>query len=154
MVYLSNAVEKYCKETNFNHKGIYRKWASYGFVNGILKLDEYYPNALIDTYKGVSGYIYYVADNKLCEAQSDIPFAYTSKHSIKTENCEFIQDAYEEILKAENEGKIIIQRYEENSAEKLKWIKEIIIEDYVNAVDSLDYRYFLKAKFPEALSLY
>ena len=45
LVYLSNAIEKYCKETNFEHIGIWTTWASYGFKDGILELQEYYPNA-------------------------------------------------------------------------------------------------------------
>lgn len=59
LVYLSNAVEKYCKETGFLYEGIYQKWGPYGFNrDGRQRLEEYYPNALISTYQGVSGYIY------------------------------------------------------------------------------------------------
>lgn len=46
LVYLSNAVEKYCKETGFEYSGRWHKWASYGFdKNGIQRLEEYYPDA-------------------------------------------------------------------------------------------------------------
>ena len=31
LVYLSNAVEKYCKENGFKHEGNYLKWGPYGF---------------------------------------------------------------------------------------------------------------------------
>lgn len=31
LVYLSNAVEKCCREHGFSHSGSYHKWASYGF---------------------------------------------------------------------------------------------------------------------------
>lgn len=59
LVYLSNAIEKTCKEENFPHEGIWHKWGPYGFEqDGRLRFEEYYPNALEDTYKGVSGYIY------------------------------------------------------------------------------------------------
>ena len=58
LVYLSNAVEKYCKETGFLYEGIYQKWGPYGFIrDGRQRLEEYYPNALISTYQGGSGYI-------------------------------------------------------------------------------------------------
>ena len=60
LVYLSNAVEKYCKETGFEYYGTWSKWGPYGFEkDGRLRLEEYYPNALGKTYKGVFGYIYY-----------------------------------------------------------------------------------------------
>ena len=59
LVYLSNAVEKYCKENGFKHEGNYLKWGPYGFTkDGKLYIEEYYPNASINTYKNVSGYIY------------------------------------------------------------------------------------------------
>lgn len=57
LVYLSNAIERYCKSVSFEHKGPWQKWASYGFTkDGRLLLEEYYENALDETYKGVSGY--------------------------------------------------------------------------------------------------
>ena len=31
LVYLSNAVEKYCRETGFFHDGTWKKWGPYGF---------------------------------------------------------------------------------------------------------------------------
>lgn len=44
-MYLSNAVEKFCKETGFNYSGVWHKWASYGFdKDGILNLEEYLPD--------------------------------------------------------------------------------------------------------------
>lgn len=47
LVYLSNAIEKYCKETNFSYDGIWQKWAAYGFnQDGRQRIEEYYPNAL------------------------------------------------------------------------------------------------------------
>ena len=47
LVYLSNAVEKYCRETGFSYEGIWQKWGSYGFdTKGIQRLEEYYPDAI------------------------------------------------------------------------------------------------------------
>jgi hypothetical protein len=54
LVYLSNAIEKCCREHGFVHEGKWHKWGPYGFTKeGLLSLEEYYPNALEDTYKGV-----------------------------------------------------------------------------------------------------
>ena len=56
LVYLSNAIEKYCRETGFAYHGPWQKWGPYGFdQQGRLQFQEYYPNALVDTYQGVSG---------------------------------------------------------------------------------------------------
>ena len=56
-VYLSNAVEKYCRETGFAYNGPWKKWGPYGFTDdGRQRLEEYYPNALEETYRGVPRY--------------------------------------------------------------------------------------------------
>ena len=45
LVYLSNAVEKYCRETGFVYDGIWKKWGPYGFTkDGIQQLQEYEEN--------------------------------------------------------------------------------------------------------------
>lgn len=148
LVYLSNAVQKHCIEVNFAHKGNYQKWGSYGFnKNGILHLDEYYPNATEDTYKGVSGYIYRVDMMKEINELHDIPYAYTSDKPVMINDCEFIADAYEALLQAEQDGKIILNKYEDNSEEKLEWIRNAIIIEYDKASSHAEYQVFLKAKF-------
>lgn len=46
LVYLSNAVEKYCRETGFDYNGTYKKWGPYGFdADGRQQIEEYYPDA-------------------------------------------------------------------------------------------------------------
>ncbi len=148
LVYLSNAVEKYCKETGFSHSDKWHKWASYGFdANGILTLDEYYPNAIEDTYKGISGYIYYVESIQEDENSINISNAVTTSKPAIVTNVEFIEDAYSEIIKASEAGLIKIRRYEDMSDNMLSWIENTIKNEYANAENQPDYRYFLKAKF-------
>ena len=147
LVYLSNAVEKHCRENSFPHNGKYRKWASYGFTeNGILRLDEYWQNATPDTYKGVSGYIYAVSE-KYLTPMSDIPFAYTSTSPVPVDSCEFVPDAYQALLSAAEEGKIVLTSYCQNSSKMLDWIKATVTKEYESSQDSPEYRFFLKSKF-------
>lgn len=147
LVYLSNAVEKHCREIGFKHAGSYKKWASYGFQNGVLSLDEYYPNATIDTYKGVSGYIYSSNHINAIEKLYDIPFAFTTTNNVKIDACEFVPDAYNAIMQAVCEGKIIIRKYENNSRAMLDWIKKSIANEYATYEDHPEYQSFLKTKF-------
>lgn len=149
LVYLSNAIEKYCKETGFAYNGKWQKWGPYGFnKDGRLRLEEYYPNALISTYKGVSGYIYST------EAITDygfavkIPDAAASGISVKVSHEEYVPDAYEAILQAEREGLITILRYEEMTEEMRKWNERTIKEEYEGASEHPEYRHFLKGNFP------
>lgn len=148
LVYLSNAIEKHCKETGFIHNGKWHKWASYGFEpDGTLRLDEYYPNAIEDTYKGVSGYIY-SAEN-ICENEDSINIsnAVATSKPVTVTDVEFIEDAYSEILKAAESGLIKLRRYEKMSDKMLSWIEETIKNEYAEAENEPDYRCFLKAKF-------
>ena len=148
LVYLSNAVEKFCKETGFNYSGVWHKWASYGFdKDGILTLDEYYPNALIDTYKGVSGYIYSAEKVNNSGDTINVPYAVTSREKVTVSDCEFIEDAYEEIIKSEENGLIRITRYESLSDAKCNWIAEIMKKEYETAIEHPEYRYFIENKF-------
>lgn len=148
LVYLSNAVEKYCREKGFSHVGSYCKWGPYGFTReGLLQLEEYYPNAAQETYKGVSGYIYGVEETASFEPMEDIPFAFTSTEPVPVLSCEFIPDAYQALLSAANEGKIILTSYSENSPRMLDWIKSVITEEYEKSQDSPEYRFFLRGHF-------
>ena len=152
LVYLSNAIEKYCKETGFEYDGRWEKWGAYGFdKNGLQRLEEYYPNALEKTYKGVSGYIYYA--NNVIESDFDIqiPDAATSSNPVEINYVEFVPDALEAILQAERDGLITIMRYEEMSPKMKEWNTKTIREEYEKAVDHPEYRHFLKGNFPDII---
>ncbi len=152
LVYLSNAVEKYCKETDFEHAGKWSKWGSYGFdKNGILQLEEYYPNALEETYRGVAGYIYMAKDITDSGYCIGIPDAGTSSIPVPVYDCEYIPDAYVEILAVANQGLIKLVRYEEQSPKKLDWIRKTVIQEYKEAENQPDYRYFLEGKFKDVI---
>ena len=147
LVYLSNAVEKFCRETGYLHPGTWTKWGPYGFKNGVQQLEEYYPNALEETYRGVSGYIYLA--NSIREADHDIaiPDAAVSAIPVPVDGVEFVPDAYEAILDAECKGLLQITWYGELSGDKLDWIRKTIQEQYDSAGDQPEYRYFLENKF-------
>lgn len=152
LVYLSNAIEKCCKEEGFEYSGIWQKWASYGFdKDGIQRIEEYYPNALEETYKGVSGYIYYAKEIEDCGFQTQIPDAVTSEKSIVIEGCEYIEDAYKAICEAEKAGLVRIVRYDDTSEKMRTWIKETIVSEYEQASQHPEYRFFLEKKFSEVI---
>ena len=153
LVYLSNAIERFCKETGFAYEGKCAKWGPYGFRNGILQIQEYYRNALEETYRGASAYIYSAED--IIEADIDIriPDAAVSSIPVKVSGCEFVPDAYEEILKAESAGLIMIGRYEDlcRNERFMEWNRRTIREQYETAAEQPEYRYFIEAKFGDLL---
>lgn len=155
LVYLCNAVEKCCRENGFVHKGSYSKWGSYGFNSeGILVLEEYWLNATRETYKGQNGYIYSVEEEGGSFSDLEgIPFAKTSERAVKISKCEYIPNAYDALLQANEEGKIILTKYEDNSPKKLEWIRKTVLEEYRDKNCGKEYRFFLEKKFSEILNL-
>ena len=148
LVYLSNAVEKYCREKGFDWDGVWSKWGPYGFnAEGIQILQEYYPDAIEKTYKGVSGYIYRAEEIRDPGIEIKIPAAATSSAPVEVTGAEFVADAYEAILQAESAGLLIIERYGELSEKKKAWIERTIREEYEGAAEHPEYRHFLKGNF-------
>ena len=154
LVYLCNAIEKYCKETRFLYDGIWKKWGPYGFTkDGILQLQEYYPDALEKTYKGVSGYIYSTESITDSGFEIKIPDAASSSVPVTVSGSEYVPDAYEAILDAEENGLIDIIRYDEMPDAMREWLKKTIIHEYEDADDHPEYRHFLKGNFPYCSAL-
>lgn len=152
LVYLSNAVEKYCKETGFSFNGNWSKWGPYGFdQSGKPVIEEYYPNALFETYAGVEGYVYSVKDDENLIAKSEILDCVVSNKPVPVEMVEYIPNAYEAILQAEKEGKIGIVRYEEFVGKREEWLRRIVRAEYDSAVEHPEYRHFLQGKFERYL---
>lgn len=152
LVYLSNAVEKYCRETGFDHRGRWQKWGPYGFnPDGTQRLEEYYPNALEKTYRGVAGYIYSV--EHIAEAAFDvqIPDAAASRIPAVITGTEFIPDACAAILQAEKDGLLTIVRYEEMTEAMREWNRKTIREEYESAIEHPEYRHFLRGNFPDLI---
>ena len=152
LVYLCNAVEKYCKENGFEYDGTYSKWGPYGFdEDGILRIEEYYPNFIEETYKGSTGYIYtcsFIMDN---DYKLDIPHVFVSSVPVKTFSSDYVYDAYEEIKKAHKKGLIRITPYEEFISKRKNWLDRVIKTEYADAIDHPEYRFFLKGKFSNIL---
>ena len=148
LVYLSNAVEKHCRETGFDWNGPWHKWASYGFTKeGILLLEEYYPNATRETYQGVAGTIYQVQEHPAIVQMEGIQNAYISSEPVSVFGSEFIPDAYEALLKAETAGLIVIKRYETLSEGTHRWLEKVIPQEFAKAESHPEYRHFLQSKF-------
>lgn len=148
LVYLSNAIEKFCKETNFKHDDTYSKWGPYSFSkDGKFQLEEYYPNATIETYKGVEAYIYYVNEIPNIEELENIPHAFKTTTPTVVESVEYIPDAYEAIMEEVDKGNIILIKYDDFIKTKKNWLESTIKKEYEEADLQPEYKYFLKSKF-------
>lgn len=104
--------------------------------------------------KNVSGYIYKAKNVEDSGFEINIPDAITSIKPVEIYDVEYINDAYEEILEAEKDGLIKIIRYEEMSEKKKEWLKNTIKEEYKNAINHPEYRFFLEEIFPSFIFWY
>ena len=155
LVYLSNAIEKYCRETGFPYDGIWQKWGPYGFERDVrLRLEEYYPNALKSAYQGVSGCIYRAETVVDSGFEVRIPNAITSSVPVQVTGVEYVPDAYEAICRAEKDGLISVVRYADMSDKTKAWLQETIPQEYEAAAHHPEYRHFLRGNFPEILTGY
>lgn len=149
LVYLSNAVEKTCRETGFSHEGRWSKWGPYGFTRDRrFQFQEYYPDALAETYKGVSGYIYKVAMDDGIQPLAGIPGAYYSSGPVKVVACETVKDAYTAFIDAYHDGLIDIVCYEDWSERQLEGIQKMVEAEYKQSDNASDYKFFLENRFP------
>lgn len=82
-----------------------------------------------------------------CGFQTKIPFAAASEKPVKVSACEHVNDAYHEILSAEKRGLIRITRYNQITEKMREWIFRSVREEYKNAVNHPEYRFFLEGKF-------
>lgn len=150
-MYSEMTVKKYCKELGFESSDRYYRFMSYRFTeDNVLEILEYWPNALEETYAGVSGYIY--TASHIPNAQTmDIPYVIAGETPVTIESFEYVPDAFLAIKQAEEEGKIKIVRYQENSADSLDKIKKLVCREYEKAQAIPEYKIFLEAKFHNIL---
>ena len=152
LVYLSNPVERYCKSIGYEHTGRYYRFMSYRFAkNNLLEILEYWPNALEETYKGVSGSIYTVSHVPNLQT-IDLPYVFASAVPVEPDSFELIPDAYHAILEAESAMQIKIVRHNELNEETLEQIKNLVCREYKKAQALPEYKLFLETKFPNILS--
>lgn len=149
LVYLVNPVEKFCRESGLPAQSSYYKFAPYGFTEeGLLRLDEYWPGATEETFRGASGYIYTVRDAEGLHPLTKLPHAFSSEKALPVSGCEFVPDAYEALLQAQRAGKLVLTSFRENSEHMLEWIEKMAWREYEDPGHPAYYRAFLKTKFP------
>lgn len=151
---LSNAIEKYCQEKGHAYAPDWSSWNPQGFDrDGILCLEEYYPNAISDTYKGVYGYIYQVdtIPGAVKQEKTQDGIRVTGSEPIPVCGCEYIPDAYEAILAAAESGAIRLLRFEDMKENTKKIIASLVKGDYENTEGNPAYRNFLADKFSHVI---
>ena len=94
---------------------------TYGYMDGQIHLDEYFPNALEILYRGKSASLY------LCDPASTestrIPNEAVSDGAVPILQEIFIPDALEALLEQQRLGNLVIRRYHELPERAYEWIR-------------------------------
>ena len=100
--------------------------------NGVVHYEEQFPDQLKTFYQGVSGYVYCISDTEDIQAVENRKnmFYYAGDAAI-TESI-YIPDVYEELLRYEAEGKFVILRYNEQSAERQNELIDFIAQGIIH----------------------
>lgn len=120
--------------------------------NGIVVYHEQFPNQLAVIYGNRCGYIY------TCDDHSKIKLGHTggvwvATEPIKVLQIEFIDNVYDEIIKAEQSGAVKVNHYEDLSDEKkaeiVEMMKQSILKNGLLFKDTEKSRFF-KQYFPSS----
>lgn len=104
------------------------KWVTFNEnENGKVVFTEHYENMLYDFYNNVSGSIYECNGDNTDISQTNMKGVYVSESPIKVENEMFIPNVYNEILKQESLGNVVIKRYSKLSLEEKENISKTTI---------------------------
>lgn len=135
------------------------KWVTFSEnENGKLVFTEHYENMLYDFYNKISGSIYKCDGDNPDITPTHMKGVYTSEVPITVEKETKIDNVYDEILKQESFGNIIIRRYDQLSVDDKKEIfkmtvraihmqKLLIPSDYVPKQEQAC---FVQMHFPQA----
>ncbi|MBO5274386.1 MAG: hypothetical protein J6I45_07215 [Clostridia bacterium] len=104
------------------------KWVTFSEnENGKLIFTEHYENMLYDFYNKINGSIYECDGDNPDITPTHMKGVYTSEVPIPVETETKIDNVYDEILKQESLGNIIVQRYDQLSVDDKKEIFKITV---------------------------
>ena len=114
------------------HNGCSIKHVTGWTKNDFAYYEEQFPDQLKTFYQGVSGYVYCISDCADIHAvENRNNMFYCTGDSTVTEAI-YIPDVYGELLKYEAEGKFVVRRYNEQSAERQKELIDFMAQGIIH----------------------
>lgn len=129
------------------------KYVTGWMKNGIAYYEEQFPNQLKNFYQGVSGYLYRIADREDIKPVENRENMYYSTERVRISESIHISDVYEELLKYESEGKLVVLRYNEQSAERQNELVDFIAQGLIRSdlfAGNKQKQEFMKKHFPRS----
>ena len=119
--------------------------------DGKLYYDEYFRGQLEEIYSGQKGYVYE------CEGEysrmEQMPWVYVAEQQVPVVNCTVVPDIYEQLLRYEKEGLLIIQRWDlVSQGQRELWKK--VVRNSLKRTDlstpaGMEYLAYVRKHFPD-----
>ena len=117
-----------------------------GLRDGKQHYYERFPKQLEILYKGKTGYLYKLYSNR--NLANTTMHTWESDVDVVVDECEVIEDLYQEIINEELQGNVIVHRYEEINSEEQR-MHANYIRDHIEDEDNAAYREFLITHFSQ-----
>lgn len=118
---------------------------------GKLCYDEYFPDAL-SLYQGYGGYVYTVENDTPLPRLERMPWVYLSESAVPVSECRHIENLYDELLRLEQSGQLIINRFGDLSEKRLQGIYQMLRreaeKEQLAEHPEREYAQFYQAHFP------
>ena len=135
------------------HNGSKSKHITAWVKNGVTYYEEQFPDQLKTFYQGVTGNLYFIADNPNIKQFDNF---YYSSADVSISKAEQVFDVYEELIKHEEKGSFVILRYNDQSPERQQELTNIIASSIIRAdfyKNNEERRNFMKKYFSKAWNI-
>ena len=136
-----------------DHNGCSIKHVTGWTKNDIAYYEEQFPNQLETFYQGVSGYLYCISDSEKIQAVKNRKNMFYCAGDIAVTESIYIPDVYEELMKYEAEGKFVVLRYNEQSAERQNELIDFMAQAIIHEgfyTENREKQEFMKMHFSKA----
>ena len=136
-----------------DHNGCSIKHVTGWTKNDIAYYEEQFPNQLETFYQGVSGYLYCISDSENIHAVKNRKNMFYCAGDIAVTESTYIPDVYEELMKYEAEGKLVVLRYDEQSAERQNELIDFMAQAIIHEgfyTENREKQEFMKTHFSKA----
>lgn len=135
------------------HNGFDSKHVTGWIKNGIAYYEEQFLDQLKTFYEGVSGYLYRIDDNYDIRQMENRDNMFFSINNVIVSEAVQIIDVYEELLKYEAEGKLVVLRYSEQSEQRQSELVDLIAQAIIHDnfyIENKQQRVFMQKYFTKA----
>ena len=136
-----------------NHNGCSFKHVTGWTKNDVAYYEEQFPDQLKTFYQGVSGYLYRISDSANIKSVGNRKNMFYCAGNATVAESIYIPDVYDELLKYEAEGKFVVLRYNEQSAEKQNELVDFIAKGIIHEkfyARNEQKQAFMKKYFPKS----